>query len=439
MKRTGLRAVVAVTAVVGALGLVGSGSAGPPAKTVCTKNCAFTSIQAAIDAASPGDTITIGPGKYVENLVVDRPLTLQGSGDGTVLYPALSGPVCAGGSLCAGGSNMILVQADDVTITNMRLEGDNPGLTSGVVAGGADLDARNGIIEDFNAGVFDNLTVSRVKVSDIYLRGIYASTGGTFTFTQDTVDNVQADPASIAMFNLRGSGVFSDNKVSNANDAISSNWSTGTQYVDNEISRSLSGIHTDNNGGSGGSADTISGNTVRDCGTDGYGIWVFAPYLSATADSNKVEGCYVGLALFGSQVSGQGPTFSNNDVKAGGAKTTDPDGTYGAYVITDLLGYGSGDATATFTGNSFEHFGTGLFVSETTTFYGDPIGGDATVTAHGNSFHDDGVGANGDVGTVVDAESNYWGCKEGPNQKPNCDTAVGTVDFTPWLTKKPKP
>ena len=56
--------------------------------TVCAHGCAFTSIQGAITAASPGDTITIGPGRYVENLVVDRPLTLQGLEDGTVLYPA---------------------------------------------------------------------------------------------------------------------------------------------------------------------------------------------------------------------------------------------------------------------------------------------------------------------------------------------------------------
>jgi hypothetical protein len=160
------------------------------------------------------------------------------------------------------------------------------------------------------------------------------------------------------MFNFGGSGVMADNKVTNANDAISANWSTGTQFLRNDVSKSGSGVHTDNNGGFGGVADMIQGNRVRDCNTDGYGIFVFAPYLSASADSNKVEGCYVGLAAFGSQVSGQGPAFSNNEVKGSGAKTTDPAGTYGAYLTTDLLGFGAGDLTATLTDNSFEHFGT---------------------------------------------------------------------------------
>src|SRR5205085_503080 len=110
------------------------------------------------------------------------------------------------------------------------------------------------------------------------------------------------DPSSVAMFNFGGSGVMADNKVTNANDAISSNWSTGTQYVGNDVSKSGSGVHTDNNGGFGGVADLLKGNRVKDCKTDGYGVWVFAPYVSATVDSNRVDGCYVGLAAFGSEV-----------------------------------------------------------------------------------------------------------------------------------------
>jgi hypothetical protein len=413
--------------------LVVAGPAWAAPKTVCPNGCAYSSIQAAINAAAPGNTITIGVGKYYENVVIDKSVTLQGSGNGTVIYPAVSNPVCSGGSLCGGAaSSIILVQADSVTVTNMSLNGDNPTLTSGVVVGGADIDARNGIIVDFNSppGIFNNLTVSKVTISNVYLRGIYASSGGTFNFNNNTIDNVQADPASIAMFNFGGSGVMADNKVTNANDAISANWSTGTQFLGNDVGKSGSGVHTDNNGGSGGGADMIQDNTVHDCKIDGYGIWVFAPYLSATVDSNTVKGCYVGLAAFGSGVSGQGPTFSNNDVNGFGAKTTDPTGTYGAYLTTDLLGWGAGDLTATLTGNSFQHFGTGMFVTQAS-------GGTATVTAHNNSFHNNGTGANGDSSTSVNAENNWWGCKQGPNMGGVCDTAIGTVDFTPWLTQKP--
>src|SRR5450759_4881586 len=103
--------------------------AGPAwaAKTVCSTGCSTKSIQAAITAASPGATITIGKGNYYENVVVNKPVTLLGSGVETVIYPATSKPVCPGeGSLCGGSaSNIILVEAENVTIQSLRLEGAN--------------------------------------------------------------------------------------------------------------------------------------------------------------------------------------------------------------------------------------------------------------------------------------------------------------------------
>ena len=151
--------------------------------------------------------------------------------------------------------------------------------------------------------------------------------------------------------------------------------------------------------------------------------------ISATVESNKVSGCSVGLAAFGSAVSGQGPTFSKNVVNGTGASTSNR--TSGAYLTTDEIGFGFSDVTATLSGNSFEHFGTGLFVTQTT-------GGQATVKASpGNSFVANGTGANGGPGTVVDATEDWWGCAQGPNMGRTCNTAIGTVTFTPWLIAKP--
>ncbi|HEX4435350.1 MAG TPA: hypothetical protein VH061_01020 [Solirubrobacteraceae bacterium] len=407
-------------------------------KSVCASGCQFTSIQAAINAASEGATITIGKGTYAENVVVNKPLTLQGSGKSTVIEPAISNPACAGGSLCGGAaSNIILVQANNVTITKMSLEGDNPSLTSGVVVAGKDIDARNGIITNHEAGKFNDLTVSKVSVADIYLRGIYASSGGSFVFKDDSVRNVQAEEASIAMFAFEGTGVMEHNKVSEANDAISANWSQGTQFIDNTVTKSGSGIHTDNNGGSGGVADLIKGNKISECKENGYGIFVFVPYVSATVEQNKISGCYIGMAAFGAAVSGQGPTFAANKVNGTGAKTSDPAGSYGAYLTTDQLGFAFGDLTVQLTGNQVIDTGNALLVTQTSPSPGQPAGGQATVTASGNSFHKDGTGANGETGTVVNAENNWWGCMQGPNVSSKCDTATGTVDYTPWLTAKP--
>ena len=437
--------VMAITGVVASPGAFAKTHAVPRASanakyTVCSSGCPYKSIQAAVTAAMyPGEIITIGPGHYAENVTVTASVTLKGTGKRTVLYPAVSNPApngCGSSSLCGGSaSNIILVAANNVTIENITLEGANPALAgSGTLVDGARINARNGIIDDYLVGDFNNLTVSNVIVRDIYLRGIEVTydnvPGQTFTLTHNTVTNVQADPSSVAMLNFGDSGVMSYNTVTNANDAISANWSTGTQFLDNRISKSGSGIHTDNNGGSGGIADTIQGNSVSACTKDGYGIWVFVPYVSATVENNSVKGCYVGLGVYGSGVSGQGPTFSDNVVNGTGATTSDLSGTYGAYVTTDQLGYGPANVNASLTGNSFQSFTTGLFVTQTT-------GGQATVTASpNNSFLRDKTGANGGTGTVVNATHDWWGCSKGPNT-PGCSTAIGTVLYKPWLTTKP--
>jgi nitrous oxidase accessory protein NosD len=420
-------------------------SAGPAwaSNTVCAKGCSFTTIQGAIEAASPGATITIGKGHYFENVVVNKPLTLSGAGKSTVIYPAVSNPICSGGSLCEGkASNIILVEASNVTLAKLSLEGNNPNITSGAVVGGADIDARNGIITNHLKGVpYTNLVVSHVTVSDVYLRGIYASTSkGTFNFNNDTVTNVQGNETSIAMFAFEGSGVMERNEVSAANDAISENWSMGTQFLNNTVTGSGSGVHTDNNGGAGGVADTISGNQISACKSNGYGIFVFAPYVSANVDENKIKGCAVGLAAFGSFVSGQGPTFANNKLSGAGASTTEPE-TFGAYLTTSILGFvpEGKDLTVTLTHNQIEHFGTGVLVTQTKPVKGEfeeKAGGQATVTASQNAIRRDGTGAYGEPGTVVNAQNNWWGCPQGPNT-PKCTLAIGTVKYTPWLTSKP--
>ena len=424
------RLVATLVIVSGSLGLAPSANA-EARVTVCASGCSFTSIQSAINMASAGGVITVGPGRYVENLVVNKALTINGSGNSTVLYPATVGPVCSSGSgsLCPGSSNMILIQASNVTIENIRLEGDNPNLISGVVVGGADIEARNGIIEDFNAGALNNTTVTHVSVSDIYLRAIYMSSGGSgFNVSDNRIDNVQGSPSSIAIFSFGGSGVFSQNEVSHANDAISANWSTGTSFLNNEISKSGSGIHTDNSGSNGSSTDVIRGNEVTDCMTDGYGIFVFAQYRAVTVDQNSVKGCYVGIGVFGSQLSGGITTMTNNQVSGDHAVTTDSSGTYGAFVVTDLLGFGVANVSAVLTGNHITRFTTGLFVSQAT-------GVQATVIAHQNSFVRNATGVNGKAGTTVTADANWWGCPQGPSSSKQCDSAVGTATYTPWLTQ----
>jgi nitrous oxidase accessory protein NosD len=241
------------------------------------------------------------------------------------------------------------------------------------------------------------------------------------------------------MFNVGGSGVMAKNNVSYANDAISSNWSSGVQFLDNEVTHSGSGVHTDNAGDGSTTADLIQGNTVTHCQKDGYGIFVFAPYLAPTVKDNEIHGCTVGLAAFG-QGSPVMTIFTDNTLNGTSALSSDPSNSFGVMVSTDLLGWGSADVSASFTNNKIRHFNTGVYVEQHCEFFGLPEcspSKQATAVLQNNVIKDNNTGANGMPGTSVNAEKNWWGCNKGPNH-PGCDTAIGTVDFTPWLTKPPK-
>jgi nitrous oxidase accessory protein NosD len=414
-----------------------AGASSALAKTVCASGCPYKTVNSAIAALPPGSIISIEKGEYEENVVVNKELTLKGSGVGTVIRPAVSKPECEGGSLCGGeASNIVLVEANNVTIESMSLNGSNPKLAGEVERGGVKIDARNGIITNHLVGSFGKLTVSHVTVANVFLRGIYQSSENTFNFTRNKVENVQGSESSIAMFSFGSSGVYANNKVSKANDAISSNWSKGIQFTGNTINSSGSGIHTDNNGGFGGTADLIKGNKVSACMNNGYGIFVFAPYVSATVESNTIKGCSVGIAAFGSQAAGVGPKFIKNSVSGSAALSSEPP--VGAYLTTDLLGFGHGDLNVTLEGNVFVHLGTGMLVTQTKPTPETEAGGQATVKASpNNSFMYDTTGAYGEEKTVVNAKEDYWGCSSGPNHPAPCMSALGTVEYEPFLVSKP--
>jgi hypothetical protein len=393
-------------------------------------------IQRAIDIATPGNTINIAAGTYIENVIVNKSVTLAGVGAGTIVQPAVSNPVCTPGSLCGGAaSNVFLVQANNVIIHDLTVDGDNPALTGGFDKGGANIDARNGIIKNTDA-TYNNLEVYNVTVKNIYLRGIY-STGGSFNFHHNTVTNVQAEGASIAMFAWGGPGIMANNTVSNANDAISANHSNGIQFLNNIVTLSGSGIHTDNSGDAGGVADLIQGNNVDCTGKPGaYGIWVFVPYIAPTVNNNIVTNCSVGLSAWG-QGAAVTTQFTNNTVTGDLSHES-----VGAYITTDLISWGYSDVSVNFSGNVFTNFETGVYLTadqqtwNTYPFTAQTI----NATFHLNQISGNTKGADkGTTGTyVANFENNWWGAASGPGPvgPGTGDTVAAGFTYTPWCVNE---
>jgi hypothetical protein len=111
------------------------------AQTVTVGSCgtgtSYQTIQAAVDAASPGSTVEICPGNYPEQLIITKGLTLQGvpsdTADAAVIMSP-SGGVAANATALENGSSVaaqIFVQnATGVQIQNLAVDGSNNGLAS---------------------------------------------------------------------------------------------------------------------------------------------------------------------------------------------------------------------------------------------------------------------------------------------------------------------
>jgi predicted outer membrane repeat protein len=121
--------------------------------TVCASGCGYTTIAAAIAAASPSDTVSILDAVHTEaNIAVDRNLTIQGQG-------AANTAVDGGG----GGGVFVIDGGVTATIQDMTIRNGSAGSGGGIYNGGT------------------------VTISNSTLSGNSASGGGGAIFSYGTV------------------------------------------------------------------------------------------------------------------------------------------------------------------------------------------------------------------------------------------------------------
>ena len=140
---------------------------------------------------------------------------------------------------------------------------DNPSISAGVTIGGSDIDARNGVLTDYQAGYFNSTVVHNVRARNMYFHGISAS-GGSFDIHDNYVKNVAGDLNSAGIEGDNGAGLISHNTVSDSIMGVYAQVSHGIQFLDNTVTRSAVGVRTDYANPLGGS-DVMSGNSVSAC------------------------------------------------------------------------------------------------------------------------------------------------------------------------------
>ncbi len=151
----------------------------------------FATIQAAVDAAAAGYTVRAAAGTYAETVTVDKDITVEGPNvgipangtrgaeavidGGVYMHSAgatLDGLTVLGGGTLAGNPAGIYVDADDVTLTNLVVQGDGS--------------VGTGIVTPYGGGV-TGLQLSGSRIDD-WTNGTYFNPSTQFSATGNSFD-----------------------------------------------------------------------------------------------------------------------------------------------------------------------------------------------------------------------------------------------------------
>lgn len=396
---------VAVPSVASAADIVvNDDSTGPgPGATDCTA-ATQTTIQGAVTAAAPGDRILVCAGTYNEpQVLVSKSLDIIGAGPGQTI---LDGGTATG--LPSGGLIRVLDSTNgDVLISGLTTR--NPGQ-----AGAGASTARFHIV---------------TKSDDL---------GTTYE-----ISNVEVDGGGAA---YRDYGVYADGTT---NDLIIEGSSiAGTDFNPILLERATG-------------ASTIRDNFVSQDGTTSTSaIFVFTYQAAAVTQPQRIlrntidangrsgiafSGGFQSLAANGfDSVEIRDNTILDVTTNAISISNVDPvaGGQAGEIANVSIEGNTLSDREDPATSRGIRILGRVRNVdvrSNTITGLDEGVtvvpmsGAGATGLAmRFNRIAGNGTGLTSTVTEPVDAERNWWGCNEGPNQ-PGCDTVTGAVDFDPWL------
>jgi len=377
-----------------ALPLLAGGTRAAPCTTTMS---AGGDIQAAIDAANPGDVICLEAGLYTPSakIHIDKSVTLQGPGAGVDPRPSAATTRVPGDASTEavidgsvnGLSGIIVIEADNVVLDGLDITGGSGDMIDSESATptiGTVL--RYNIIHDSASPGDEGIQIRNCTDGVIEFNYI-------FNIAQDGINMCCGSSGGMIRFNE----VY-DNYSENAAIYVyeSTDMTIECNLVYDVFGNDGIKVGAKNGGDASESGGTVLGNVVHDTAQDGISV-----YMSDTVvDSNEVynsssENGAIYLAWAISEIS-----VTNN------------------YVHDNNLDSGKwGDPAAIMIGTAVNA---------------------ATVYVNNNNIVNNSVnGVTNKATALLDAEENWWGADDGPSGAgTGSGDAVSTnVDFDPWLAE----
>ncbi len=222
-----------------------SAPAAASAPTVCATKCPFSSIQEAVDSASPGSVIIVKAGTYHGGITIEKSLTLNGAGTGSTVIQGGNPVITVGSGVETRMTHLTITGGDGDFGGGIANSGDLT-LDQSVVTGNTAREQGGGI---FNNGslVLQNVTVNGNRAETPFGSGGGIKNDGSLTMRNTTVTGNHApagggidNSGRLTVMNSQvtgnganlGGGIANSGLLSIRNSAINDNTVDGDPAVD---------------------------------------------------------------------------------------------------------------------------------------------------------------------------------------------------------------
>jgi parallel beta-helix repeat protein len=282
----------------------------------------FTHIQDAVNAASPGATIRVCPGTYVEQVTINKPLQINADSGAILMPSAMQANASSTVNAVPLAAALVVADANGVTISGLIVDGINSGISecspilfgvifqnsSGTIervavrnfklaSNLAGCQSGSGIFVQSGGGTISNVTVERSTVHDFQKNGITANEVGTQVSVNANVVTGLGPTTGAAQNGIQigfgAKGSISDNTVTNNVWSPCTAVSTCQAVATNILVTQSDGV-------------TVTGNTA---GINNVAIFIDGNSATITGNQTFASSVFDGI-----RVEGNSSTVQTNDV-----------------------------------------------------------------------------------------------------------------------------